>query len=263
MAGTELEPERAGSVRAVERALTIVNILAEQRVPMGVADIAGRMGLHGSTVHRLLGTLVGFGWLEQEPDTARYLLGPHLLGISASALASSALIHQARDYLTRLAELSGCNAYLSTLVGRKVTYLARTAGKLGPSIRAEFEPGVVSHPLHTMADGKLLLAHQSPHDQAQYLETEELRGYTPATITTRDALEAELKRIRESGHAIDHGERYVFQQGVAVPVWDRRGAVIAGLLCWGRIELDDEKEQWLSQEMGLLSDELTDSLKGN
>jgi IclR family acetate operon transcriptional repressor len=221
------------------------------------------MGLHGSTVHRLLGTLVAFGWLEQETDTARYLLGSQLLGISASTLAGSALIHQSRDYLTRLAELSGCNAYLSTLVGRKVTYLARTAGKLGPTMWAEFEPGVVSHPLHTMADGKLLLAHLPPSEQMQYLDTEELRAYTPATITTKEALGQELNRIRETGHAIDRGERYAFQRGVAVPVCGRRGAVVASLLCWGRIELDEEKEQWLSQEMALLSDELTDSLRAS
>ena len=253
-------PDRSGSVRSVERAVTIVNLLAEQRIPMGVVEIAARMKLHPATAHRLMTTLVRLGWLEQDQDNASYRLGTLLTGVGATAVATSALIQHGREFLQRLAASTGFNAYLSVLVGKRVTYLARAAGEHGPDKMSDFEAGSISHPAHSMADGKLLLAFLNPREREQLYSNEVLPAYTPQTITDPEDLRRELDLIRERRYAVDRGERYEFLRGVAVPVAGSQGRTIAGLLCWARMELTPQTESWLSQEMTLISEELSHRL---
>ena len=232
-------------------------ILAEQRNPLGVSEIAARMRLHPATVHRLLTTLARLGWLDQELDGSRYKLGSYFTGIGAATVASSPLVQHGRDFLRRLAEATGYSAYISVLIGRHVTYLARVVGRLGPGKISEFEAGAISHPAHTMADGKVLLAYLPVADREQLFESEALSSYTDKTISDIDQLRQELSVIRVQGYAIDRGERFHFHRGVAVPIRDSRDAVRASMLCWGPMELTPVLEDSLSQEMTLLSEELS------
>jgi IclR family acetate operon transcriptional repressor len=259
LASEELS-ERSGSVRSVERAAAIMAILAEQRNPLGVSEIAGRMKLHPATVHRLLATLTRLGWLDQELDGSRYKLGNYFTGIGAATVASSALVQHGREFLRRLSEATGYSAYISVLIGRHVTYLARVSGRLGPGKISDFEPGSISHPAHTMADGKVLLAFLPRAERELLLENESLRSYTPNTIVDLPTLTSELETIRSQGYAVDRGERFPFYRGVAVPIRDSRDAVSASMLCWGPMELTPELETSLSQEMRLLSEELSHRL---
>ena len=262
MAGFTAEefPDRSGSVRSVERAAAIVAILAEQRNPLGVSEIASRMKLHPATVHRLLATLTRLGWLDQELDGSRYKLGNYFTGIGAASVASSALVQHGKEFLRRLSEATGYSAYISVLIGRRVTYLARVAGRLGPGKISDFEAGAISHPAHTMADGKVLLAFLPQLEREQLFENETLRSYTPATIVDFPVLDQELSLIRAQGYATDRGERFHFNRGVAVPIRDSREAVRASMLCWGPMELTPAIEDSLSQEMTLLSEELSHRL---
>jgi IclR family acetate operon transcriptional repressor len=252
--------DRSGSVRSVERAAAIMAILAEQRNPLGVSEIASRMKLHPATVHRLLATLTRLGWLDQELDGSRYKLGNYFTGIGAATVASSALVQHGRDFLRRLSDATGYSAYISVLIGRRVTYLARVPGRLGPGKFSDFEAGSISHPAHTMADGKVLLAFLPAPEREQLFENETLRSYSPNTIIEMPALMRELDTIRAQGYAIDRGERFHFHQGVAVPIRDSRDAVSAAMLCWGPMEVTPELETSLSQEMTLLSEELSHRL---
>jgi DNA-binding IclR family transcriptional regulator len=247
-----------GNVRSVERALLILEALAEQRAPASVSDVANRLKLHPATAHRLLTTLVGLGWLEQDEDTARYRLGPRPLAVGAVGLATSPLVQQAGAYLRRLAEASGFNSYLSVLSGRKVIHLARSLGRLEFGVPAEFEAGSRWHPTHSMAAGKVLLAHLPPEKRHEILPSEELSSLTPNTITRRSELEKELEQVRRQGYALDNGEWSEFIRGVAVPVIGAGGSVTASIQALGRADdLTPEIARRLAQDMTLLADELS------
>jgi IclR family acetate operon transcriptional repressor len=253
----ESTEEKSENVRSVERALSIVGVVAESRGTLSGSDIANQMKLHPATVHRLLGTLVRFGWIEQNQDTSRYKLGTRMVGLGARALHAHPLIQHSRESLRRLSEISEFTSYLSVLVGKRVTYLARSAGKLSMSL--EFEAGA-SHSAHATADGKLLLAYLPDHERDQLIDGMELRPYTAATIVDKKKLVKELTDIRSKGYAFDNGERWEFLRGVAVPVFDVQETVLSSLSCYGRTELAKDIEKQLPQEMMLVAEEFSHRL---
>jgi DNA-binding IclR family transcriptional regulator len=245
----------SGHVRAVQRAVLIVSALAEHPYPMGIVELSAFVQLSPASVHRLLATLIHLGWVEQNSRTSKYRLGMHVVGIGSIGLVTNPLLHDGRTYLSRLADWSGHDALLSTLVGVKTVQLARVAGANTELL--EFEAGH-PQPAHAGADGKLLLAYR-PAEVTRYLyEVAGLPKYTPKTIVDPRRMEREFATIRSRGYAIDNGERFADGRGIAVPVMDPDGMPIAAMLCLGRISPDRDKE--IVQQMQALARELSERL---
>ncbi|HOZ59943.1 MAG TPA: helix-turn-helix domain-containing protein, partial [Nakamurella multipartita] len=131
------------------RATRIVTALAEHPYPLGIVELASFVQLSSASVHRILATLVSVGWVEQNSRTAKYRLGMRAIGVGMVGLATNPVLHDGRLYLSRLAEWSGYDAVLSTLVGVKTVQLERVAGAHTEMI--EFEAGR-PQPAHAMAD---------------------------------------------------------------------------------------------------------------
>lgn len=250
-------PENSTLVRSVDRAARIVTALAEDPHPIGIVALAGRVGLSPGSVHRILATLVTLGWVEQNSRTSKYRLGNRLLGIGATGLIANPVVQDGIAFLARLAERSGHDALLSTLVGMRTVHLSRVAG--ADTRRSEFEPGL-SQPAHAMADGKLLLAYL-PDAELQYLlGLEELVRFTPNTIVDRGALQSELATIRERGYAVDRGERFADGFGVAVPVLGNDQQPIMAMLCVGSLSMTPEHVESLVYQMRSLCGQLSEHL---
>ena len=224
---------------------------------MGIVELAERVMLSPASVHRMLVTLIGMGWVEQNSRTAKYRLGTRMLGIGTTGLVTSPVIQHGRLFLDRLVNVTGQHSALSTLVGLRVIHLARVAGNEGG--RQGFEPGV-SQPAHAMADGKLLLAYLDPQERAYLYQVDGLRAYTPRTITDPDVLESELACIRERGYAVDSYERFLSARAIAVPVLDLGGNPLLAMLCLGALEEDDEQDAWLAQQMHSLAHEMSEHI---
>lgn len=244
------------SVRAVDRSVSLVRTLAEERRALGLKELAKLTRLPEATVHRLLATLLVHSWVQQDIDTQRYRLGPGLAGIGAIALAHSSLIERGRPLIARVARYSGASSYLAVLVGQRVTYLAREVGAQGDN--ADFHPGI-TQPVHCTAGGKLLLAYLPEGARSVLLpKGRPLRRYTPRTLTDLAELEAELGRIVERGYAEDTGEFRENWRSIAVPLRDDHGVVIAAATCGGSARyvtparLDDVRDEMLQavEEMG-------------
>lgn len=242
-------------VRAVQRAAQIVTALAEHPYPMGIVELAAFVELSPASVHRLLATLIDVGWVEQNPRTAKYRLGMHVVGIGSIGVGTNPLVHDGRMYLSRLAEWSGHDALLSTLVGVKTVQLARVPGANTELI--EFESGH-PQPAHSGADGKLLLAYSSPEVTRYLYDVAGLQQYTAKTIVDPRAMEREFNTIRSRGYAIDDGERFEYGRGIAVPVMNPDQRPIAAMLCVGRIS--PEKDQAIVQQMQSLAREMSERL---
>ena len=257
---TDGSADQAGSrpsphVRAVQRAGLIVMALAEHPYPMGILELSAFVQLSPASVHRLLATLIHLGWVEQNPRTAKYRLGMHVIGIGSIGLGTNPVVHDSRAYLSRLAEWSGHDALLSTLVGVKTVQLVRVAGA-----NTELLDFQVGHPqpAHAGADGKLLLAYRPPEVTKYLYEVAGLPKYTPKTIVDPRRMEREFATIRSRGYAIDNGERFAHGRGIAVPVMDPAGMPIAAMLCVGKINPDRDME--IVQQMQSLARELSERL---
>lgn len=229
--------DAAGS-KAVERVTAIIGILAEEGRSLGVLEISEAIGLPQATVHRFLKALGATGWVEKDPATARYRIGYGLLGPAVAALTHSDLIENAQPILNAGLEAGGpgTNCLLGVLVGRTVAFIARASRDIEKSPAPLTGPGL-SRPAHTSASGKLLLAYTDSETRHRLCCGRPLRAYTANTITDPAALESELAKIRQQGYAIEEGEFREYLRGVAVPVHDGAGKVIAALTCGGRTEL--------------------------
>ncbi|MEU6350680.1 IclR family transcriptional regulator [Streptomyces sp. NPDC047072] len=252
------EGREAGHVRAVQRAARIVTALTEHPYPLGIVELAKFVGLSPGSVHRLLATLVSVGWVEQNSRTSKYRLGMGAVGIGSVALATNPVVHDGRAYLARVAQWSGHDAVLSTLVGGKTVQLARAAGINTGLI--EFEAGH-PQPAHAMADGKLLLAFLPEDEVTDVLDGEELRRFTPHTITDLDRMRREFDVIRAQGYAVDNFERFDTGRGLAVPVVDSGGRPLAAMMCLGR--LDPALDAELVQQLQAVAREMSDRLNAS
>ncbi|MEV7965142.1 IclR family transcriptional regulator [Sphaerisporangium sp. NPDC088356] len=224
------------TVQSVDRALDVLEALADQGGEAGLSEIAARTGLPYGTIHRLLRSLLARGYVRQESDR-RYALGSALVRLGGAAERMVGV--WAQPYLEKMVALSGETANLAVLEGDFVVYVAQAASPRRLRMFAEVGRRVLPH---STAVGKVLLAERA--DAAAILTRTGLPRRTEHTITSIEAMLAELDRVRGQGYAMDLGEEELGVHCLAVPVRDG-GKVIAGMSISGpvdRIEALDRDE---------------------
>ena len=199
-------------VQSLERAFTLLELMAEDGGEVPLSRLAVGSGLPLSTIHRLVRTLVARGYVRQLPSR-RYVLGPRLIHLGESS--SRALGTWALPHLTDLVDGTGETANMAMLDGDRVVYVAQVPSR--HSMRMFTEVGRRVH-LHCTGVGKALLAQLPRENAREVVERAGMPRRTPRTITDLDQLMAELDRIAEQGYAVDDGEQEPGVRCVAVPV---------------------------------------------
>jgi IclR family transcriptional regulator, acetate operon repressor len=203
---------QANGVQSVERAFTLLEVLAGAGGELSLSEIAAESGLPLPTIHRLIRTLVDRGYVRQLASR-RYTLGPRLISLGESA--SGRLTGWARPWLTSLVEELGETANFGTLDGDRATYIAQVPSR--HSMRMFTEVGRRVH-LHCTGVGKALLAQLDDKEVDALVRRTGLPAETTYSITDPDVLAGELRKIREQGFAVDDGEQEIGVRCVAVPV---------------------------------------------
>ncbi|MCL4531881.1 MAG: IclR family transcriptional regulator [Actinobacteria bacterium] len=214
------------TVQSVERTLDLLEALAETG-EVGIAHLSNRVGLHASTVHRLLATLIARGYVRQNTATGRYLLGLKPLDIARGVRAHLDLRMQALPVLQGLMRESGETANLAVQNEQHLVYLEQ-ASSPGWMLRMFVQPGA-RVPLHSTASGKVLMAHMPEKELRQLLSDYPLLPSASRTIVDRTVLVEELSEVRRQGYATDWGEQEDGVGCVAGPVLDYTGRVIAAI----------------------------------
>jgi DNA-binding IclR family transcriptional regulator len=214
--------------QSVERALAVLRCLAAGDDDLGVTDVATRTGLSVSTTHRLLQALRRDGLVAQDPRTERYHLGPALIALGRRAEARLPFDHLL-PRLRRLADDTGESVSLGTRVGDDVLIVLHVDSP--HPLRFDQVPGTFV-PVHASGIGKALLAF-APDPAAEVAALGDLGAFTAATLTSADALLADLERSRARGWSLNDGERHGGVRTMAAPVRDRAGAVWAGVAIQG------------------------------
>ncbi|GAA5125859.1 IclR family transcriptional regulator [Haloechinothrix salitolerans] len=204
-------------IESVQRAISVLNVLAEAGADLGTNEIARQTGVNISTVSRLLATLVDGGLLQYVPSTGKYRLGIRILQLASVARENLQLRDVVRPHLEEITAITGETATLSLPGERDVFTVDFVASD--SSVRSVASIGRNSVP-HATAVGKVFLAHGGT-------TSGELTAYTDHTITDRAALDAEVARVKEQGWATAVREREPELSGVGVPVLDGSGALAA------------------------------------
>ncbi|PSL00940.1 IclR family transcriptional regulator [Murinocardiopsis flavida] len=203
---------RSGGVQSLDRAFALLEIMADAGGEISLSQLAGSSGLPLPTIHRIIRTLVGNGYVRQLPSR-RYALGPRLIGLGESA--SRMLGTWARPHLAELVEQLGETANLAMLDGDKVVYVAQVPSPHAMRMFTEVGRRVLPH---SAGVGKALLAQLPENEALATVRRTGMPAATDRTITTHDEFATELDRIRERGYAIDDGEQEIGVRCLAVPV---------------------------------------------
>jgi DNA-binding IclR family transcriptional regulator len=215
--------ETAPGVQSVDRALTILGILARLG-EAGVTEIAGELAVHKSTAFRLVATLESHGMVEQNEDRGKYRLGVGVLRLAGATTARLDVVQEARPICRKLAADSGETVNIAVLSDRSALYLDQVAGQSA----LQSHNWVGQHiPLHATSNGKVLLSGLSSEEVDQRVPR--LPAYTPGTVTSRARLRRELAEVREQGYAVAVDELEVGLTAIAAPIRNAHGDVIASL----------------------------------
>jgi len=200
----------AGGVQSIARVFELLETMADLGGIVTLSELAHHSGLPMPTIHRLVRTLVDLGYVRQEASRA-YALAPRLvrLGEGASRLIGT----WATPHLRRLVDAVGESANLALLDGEEVVYAAQVPGR--HSMRMFTEVGRRAG-MHCTAVGKAMLAAMPPDRAVEILRRSGLSAQTAHTLTTVEAMQKELSRIRENGYAIDEEEQEIGVRCVAV-----------------------------------------------
>ena len=247
-------------VQSVDRTLDLLESLASRRVATGISELSQLVGLHVSTVHRLLATLVDRGYVRQDPDSSRYHLGSRIFTLASAADLHLDLRLVARPFLERLMRSSGETANLVTATESEVVYLDQVASM--HLVKMFTTPGMRA-PLYCTGTGKAILAFRGP----QFAETvlsAPMRRYTARTIVTRAGLESELETIRKNGYSVDNEEMEEGVRCLAVPVFDRRRECVGAMSVSGPItRMTSDRVEKLSVTAREIASELSRQLGYN
>jgi DNA-binding IclR family transcriptional regulator len=212
-------------VQVLDRAVTILNILADARQGVGLADIAIAAGVHKSTAHRIIMSLEGQRLIQRDP-TGKYLLGLRLFELGSAAIAQFNIRDRARRFLENVVNESGETVHLCVMDAGEVLYLDKV--EPSRSIRMSSRIGL-RNPAHCTAVGKAMMAWLPDVEVEAIVQRHGLRRFTAKTITTLAELRAELGRIRECGYAVDDEEHEDGVRCVGSVVRDHSGRPAAAM----------------------------------
>jgi DNA-binding IclR family transcriptional regulator len=216
--------------RSLERGLALLEAVAAASGPASLTDTARRLGLHRSTAHHLMQTLVSAGYLRQEKSTRGYELTPKLYQLTGRLWSVEQLADLAQPYLEELTQSTGEGTSVAVWVNGTIRIAAKREAE-GP---VRVVQDVNAHrPLYCTAVGKAMAAWLPPSEVKAVLARTRMERLTPKTITTQAAFEAELRRIRAAGYAIDDEEQHEGLRCVAMPVFCYTGQVFASMCVLG------------------------------
>jgi DNA-binding IclR family transcriptional regulator len=213
-------------VRTAARVADILLCFADGEAERRVADISAALHLDKGTVSRLLGTLATKGLLQVDEATHRYRLGPAIYDLGNAVRHHVSLVEAAMPSLTWLREVTGESAHLNVLVNNDRVCVAEMES-LSP-LRTVVDIGRPL-PAYAGASGKVLLAYLPDEARQLFLTGHELKALTANTVTNRDRLIRQFDQIRADGYCVAQGERVAGLVGIAVPVRNQAGSVLASL----------------------------------
>lgn len=219
-------------IQSVRRAFDILKAVATVSSHTGGAsltEIAARVELPKSTVSRMLTTLTGLGAVERIDKREGFRIGNELIAIASNVAYPRTLSAIAQPFLQQLSQTSGETATLCVPDGDLAHYVDQVNSSRALQVHNWVGQKL---PIHACSDGKLYLAGRSDAEVEHYLQ-QPLQRFTRSTLTAPTTLRKEIRGIRRKGYAWTNGEFDADIVGVAAPVRDEAGQVVASICLFG------------------------------
>jgi DNA-binding IclR family transcriptional regulator len=230
--------ERAPEVTSVERALTILELLAEKRQGLTTSDLSRRARIPKSTMSYILRTLVRRGYVRRDATTGYHTLGTRLLTLGGQAMQGMELREVAMPHLRQIVDRTRLGAHLAILDHGDAVYIERIESpgfiKMATWIGRRMPPQVT-------AVGKALICHMDAHDIGEIVANHPISPALPKSIQSLPRLYEELALTRQRGYAIDDEESAMGVRCVASSVVAASGEVVAAIGVSGTVsQLNDD-----------------------
>ncbi|WP_342077796.1 IclR family transcriptional regulator [Yoonia sp. SS1-5] len=212
----------------VEKSVTVVDLLAKTSGRLTQSEIAATTGFNKSSTHRILSILMGQDLVTYDERDRSYSVGPKLISWARAAWEKMDLSLIEDQDLAELSEETGMNVAVSVLSEHTVTFIKT---RIPHPYRLAVKTGGQSE-LHNTAAGKVFLAHMTTEAVDTFFAQAELEKFTETTLTTPDALRADMADIRERGYAISDREEFYQVVGLAAPILDYDQRILAALSIW-------------------------------
>jgi len=210
--------------KVLDRALSVLRQFALRPTGYTAPELSAELGMSKTTTRRFLQTLAGQGFLDFDPDRQRYTLGLLILSLSTGLSQQNTLTVAVAPVLESLQRES--NETASLWIRVRLEAMCLCSVESDQFIRA-VSPIGRSVPLYAGCHAKALLAGLDDTELDDYLRVTEMRPLTKFTITKRAVLEKQLVQIRADGYAESRGEVNADGAGVAAPIMNPAGRVVA------------------------------------
>jgi len=238
-AGTTKKPrENSGQVQSLCRALSILNVIADEDRGMTMTDIAQRASFPLSTTHRLLTTLQHERYVRFDNEQSLWMMGVQAFIIGNAFVRSRDIIATSRPHMIGLMEKSGETVNLAVADQGECIYLAQVECR--QMMRVQAKPGS-RVPMHSSAVGKALLSAMPEAKARKFLFMRELERGTDKTVVDLKALCTEIEAVRRDGYAFDDEEHCIGLRCVASVIYDEFGEPMAAVSLSGPLaRISDE-----------------------
>ncbi|RDY26868.1 IclR family transcriptional regulator [Romboutsia weinsteinii] len=251
-------------VQSVDRALSILEVLADFPNGAGITEISKSLGLSKATVHRLISTLKSRDFVNQSRDTEQYHLGYKLLYLSNCVSKNMDIFKVSRPIISRFADTVDATVHLSTLDDSNTNIIY--VDKIEPS--NSNKTFVMSSkvgkkaPCYCTAAGKLLLSDYSDEEIREIMKDVDFKIHTERTIKNIDEFIDEVHEVREKGYALDKHE---YDSGIiciSMPIYGSNGKIqlamsVTGLIIYSTVE----DLIGLKDSLGKVSKEISNTIK--
>jgi DNA-binding IclR family transcriptional regulator len=217
-------------VPALDRALTILELLATHPEGMRMREIAEKLELPANSVFRITGLLEERGYLHREGEDMRYTLSRKLLSLGYAAIGEDKLIEHALDIMQLLRDETQETVLIGVRADTQGVVLEQVAAT--QPIKFLVDPGT-HFPLHSAAPGKVFVAFLPPVERAALLKRMKFTRYNQRTLDTREKFEAEIEDVLAQGYGLDCAEQIEGLHCVGAPIFNHRGYPIAAIWVTG------------------------------
>lgn len=215
------------SIKAVERGLAILDFCASSDEPITAQAVARHLGMNANMAFRMLATMTASGYLEKDEASKAFTVSLKALQLSRKAMNSFMLRRTVMPYLDMLRQkFPKANYNLAVFYQGEVIVVDHIDSNTTP--RTYFTAGKTL-PFHATGLGKVLACELPEQELDALIERKGLKAYTPHTITSPEALKAELARVRAEHFARDREESIPNDNCNAVPIRNASGAIIAAI----------------------------------
>lgn len=224
--------QQKARLSSVATAIQLLKAFSGKDAEIGISDLAKRLGVAKSTVHRLVVTLVSEELLEQNPETGRYRLGLGLFSLGSLVRHRMDLSSMARPLLMDLREEIGETILLAVPTQQEAMYILHLESRHAVRMRSDIG---VHIPYYCTAAGRAILAHL-PEQAIEKVLAAPMPLRTPNTVSSPDKLLKVLAAIRKNGYSTEDEESEFGIRAISAAIFDASGRVAGAVGIGGPIQ---------------------------